>query len=1000
MKNLIIKIITEESKKLLTESGIRDINKIAKRYKKAKIYFHQDLDGVTTAIAMKNYLEQNGIDVVDCEVIQYGSKEFAIKKPEGEGNIMPVLVDFAHGKPMFVIHSDHHDSQAGVESETKTNFRSARSNVETISQIVSPQEIFPSEDINLISIVDSANFAKNEITPDMVMNFLYKFDKDSSLQKNKIMMGLVVNKLLLAYKNNPNFLETLVMKSKPSLFSILTNIKKIAKEQGFATIETMTKNQEKFLENRSKEGVIQKTGNVISQFGLGSMKKGSYDRYVPFKLNPDADFLVTGLGGQVGMVQASCNPFKEERSLKGINLGEIKDEVLKIFKPELEKEILNFRVIKKIAEREATPESVGFTSKDMMAIYGKMPSFNVEKQTINGYDFLLANSGGHKCITNISGINFLYSGYDKPYTKDLPQETLPIANYEGHNSFVKEIKQKLLKFRKLSERQIETALNQIKKEKNNLEDDFTNLKERTYSDLVKDMKDTFVNILNKKIENENYNNLDENYFYVTKKTIIKNPINKLIDNKKIIKEQKIKLPIVISDVWQSPIKGDGDLLHSFERRKKDKKGAYMATKIMEKLKEVYAAGVNPDVTNLKLDVDSKNYTVSWSATIDESKIKDENGQPIAFLGVGTRGSAGGSADRRALNQVEPYKSQITKNGAKNITLLLDFKNQKGLYIRQYFFKYALPDKYPPHPADTENYIRTAEPTTISLQGDKINQETNVSDQSNKSNMETPNQSQNAEPKNLFDKLKQQFGSLFGIEVQNTENKPSESNQEKQPQDQSSETENLNVSNVDSDFTEITKKVIANFEGGYWNGSTSENEKTSKMGICSNHPEGSMGKSTETMFGLDRYNGNIESSPEGKEFFEIIDQEKKDLGMSEFCKKWKWLYRGGDKQQKLLELAVKIMKRSFDRNMSNFVKDEKVKQKIMSNKGLLVHMTYACWNGPGFFQKFAKALTEAVNDGKSDSELIDVAIQSRAKTGLLNKDKVEAAIRNPDGMKTV
>lgn len=1013
MKKFVLNLMIDESKKLILESGIRDIKNIAKRYKKAKIYFHQDLDGVTTAIAMKNYLEQNGINVVDCEVIQYGSKEFAIKKPEGEGNIMPVLVDFAHGKPMFVIHTDHHDSQVGIESDTKTNFRPARSNVETISQIVSPQEIFPFEDIKLISIVDSANFAKNEITPEMVMSFLYKFDKDSSLQKNKIMMGLVVNKLLLAYKNNPNFLETLVMESKPTLLSILTNIKKMAKEQGFATIETMTKNQEKFLEDRSKEGVIEKTGNVISQFGLGNMKKGSYDRYVPFKVYPDADFLVTGLGGQVGMVQASCNPFKEERSLKGINLGEIKDEVLKIFKPELEKEILSFRTIKKIAEREATPESVGFTSKDMLAIYGKMPSFNVDKETINGYDFLLANSGGHKCITNISGINFLYSGYDKPYTKDLPKETLPIANYEGENSFVKDIKQKLLKFRKLSERQIEVAINQIKKENINFEDELENASKRTYSHLVKEMKNIFVDILNKKIQNEKKNTIDENYFYVSKKRILNNPINKLVGNKITIKEQKITLPIVISDVWQSPIKGDGDLLHSFERRKSDKKGAYMATKIMNKLKEVYAAGINPDVTNLTLDVNSKTYTVSWSATIDESRIKDENGKPIAFLGIGTRGSAGGTADKRALNQVEPYKRQITKDGAKNITLLLDFKNPKGVYIRQYFFKYALPEKYPPHPADTKNYVRTSEPKQISLSGDTTNQETMVSSNSNTSNMKNSTQSTsnketvtNNEPQSYFDKLKQKYGQLFGLETSSSssQNQTSTSQEVEKPSNQetnkSSDTSsNLEVTNVDSDFSNITKKVIANFEGGYWHGSTPENEKTSKMGICSNHPKGSMGKSTETMFGLDRYNGNIESSPEGKEFFEIIDNQKKQLGMAEFCKKWKWLYRGGEQQQKLLDLAVTIMKRSFDRNMANFVKDEKVKQKIMSNKGLLVHMTYACWNGPGFFQKFAKKLTEAVNAGKSDAELIDVAIQSRAGTKLLNKSKVEAAIRNPDGMKT-
>jgi hypothetical protein len=73
------------------------------------------LDGVTTAIAMKKYLENNGIDVVDAHVIQYGDKEFAVKKNDAMGDTMPVLVDFAHGKPMFVIHTDHHDRQAGAE---------------------------------------------------------------------------------------------------------------------------------------------------------------------------------------------------------------------------------------------------------------------------------------------------------------------------------------------------------------------------------------------------------------------------------------------------------------------------------------------------------------------------------------------------------------------------------------------------------------------------------------------------------------------------------------------------------------------------------------------------------------------------------------------------------------------------------------------------------------------------------------------------------------------
>ena len=114
--------------KLITESGIRDISALRKRYPKAEIYFHQDLDGVTTAIAMKKYLEDNGINVVDSEVIQYGDKEFSIKKPDARGDVMPVLVDFAHGKPMFVIHTDHHDRQAGAEDTKSTSFRQSRSN--------------------------------------------------------------------------------------------------------------------------------------------------------------------------------------------------------------------------------------------------------------------------------------------------------------------------------------------------------------------------------------------------------------------------------------------------------------------------------------------------------------------------------------------------------------------------------------------------------------------------------------------------------------------------------------------------------------------------------------------------------------------------------------------------------------------------------------------------------------------------------------------------------
>jgi hypothetical protein len=549
MKSLIRKILRESV--LLNESGIRGIRELARRYPKAKIYFHQDLDGVTTALGMKHYLEQNGIKVVDAEIIQYGSKEFAIKKLDAEGDTMPVLVDFAHGKPMFKIHTDHHDTQAGAEETKATSFKASRSNVETISQTISPKEIFPSDDITLISTVDSANFVPYEITPEMIMNYLFKYDKNESLKRNKMMMGLVTNKLLLAYKNKPRFLEDIVLNANPSLLSILNNIRKQVEEKGYAKPEDMIQNQKAYIQKRKEDPSVKVYGSVITQYGIGSASKaGSYDRYTPFRNNPDADFLVTAF--PMGMVQASCNPFKQDRALKGVNLGEIKDEVLQRFEQELKNQKITFGDLKRVSEFDAERESVGFTFKDMMAIYGDVPSFKMDggsklaeilnnisdrlyrnlsdkqkslldRVSVNGLDVIKANSGGHKCITNISGINFIYRNKKGKSNDEIPQELQPIANYTGENNFVNDIKAKLLRFGSLSEKQAAAAMNQIKKEGLPTEVEQTE-SSKSYVDLVKEIQNEFVQILRgytegKETEQPMANELSEKWTQKYKRSI-------------------------------------------------------------------------------------------------------------------------------------------------------------------------------------------------------------------------------------------------------------------------------------------------------------------------------------------------------------------------------------------------------------------------------------------------------------------------------------------------
>jgi hypothetical protein len=460
-------------KNLLKETGLRDINNLAKRYPKSEIYFHQDLDGVTTAVAMKKYLEDNGIEVVGTHIIQYGDKEFSVKKNDAQGDVMPVLVDFAHGKPMFVIHTDHHDKQVGVEKNTSTQFRGARSNVETISQVVSPKDLFPSSDILLINTVDSADYAKYNITPDEVVNYIYRLDKEKPLQQNKMLLGLVINKLLLAFKNKPGFLEGLVMDSEPSLMSILNNIKNWMKKTNAANPEELQKNAEGYKDNMKNFPRV--SDSIIFQYGGGSMfKPGSYDRYTPFRNNPDADFLI--MAWPMGLVQASCNPFKKDRELKGVNLGEIAQEVLSKWEGQLKQRTIPLSTIKWVSETSVGPESIGFTFNDFEALYGDKfttmeggekvldhiqdmmeTSFKdlteehkdmLDKIGINAWDLIQSNSGGHKCITNISGLNYLGRGKRPPqgqYKYDSEKDDSPSVKFTKMiaNEFERKLKEKI-----------------------------------------------------------------------------------------------------------------------------------------------------------------------------------------------------------------------------------------------------------------------------------------------------------------------------------------------------------------------------------------------------------------------------------------------------------------------------------------------------------------------------------------------------------------------------
>jgi hypothetical protein len=445
-------------------SGIRNIKQIAKQYTEAEIYFHQDLDGITSCLAMKSFLKRYGIITVETHIIQYGSLEFNIRKIKN--GRLPVIVDFAHIKDMFVIATDHHQSQAGGGDTYSTNFKKSRCNVETISNEIGVN-IFTDNDIELIRCIDSADFYNYNLTPEDIHNCV--------TPTNRFKLGLLVNRLLLAYKNkrikidkynNKNILECLALECEPSLYSIYTKLlyyikNAISYEWNFdlktyfdrkrlETPEQLNNNLNNYIQTRLGNDDIRYNDEykIILQYNIGKpFSTGSYDRYIAFRLYPQANYICTIF--EDDLIQISANPFIKNDN--NINLGDITKELLDKYKNLL----LCFRIsltdIKRINESESNKlkkkytdfEPMGFNFDDLKTFYkdcvyvNKTDKINLDdavniktifnklysdwtfndKEDMNEYkisalSIISVLSGGHKFITNIQGIKFLIERKD------------------------------------------------------------------------------------------------------------------------------------------------------------------------------------------------------------------------------------------------------------------------------------------------------------------------------------------------------------------------------------------------------------------------------------------------------------------------------------------------------------------------------------------------------------------------------------------------------------
>ena len=169
------------------------------------------------------------------------------------------------------------------------------------------------------------------------------------------------------------------------------------------------------------------------------------------------------------------------------------------------------------------------------------------------------------------------------------------------------------------------------------------------------------------------------------------------------------------------------------------------------------------------------------------------------------------------------------------------------------------------------------------------------------------------------------------------------------------------------FVKLTQLVIDGLESGYYH----PNMKAK----YSLNNQRKLGDSGETLFGLDRKHGTnpLATYPEWNEFWSLVDA----AGAS-----YKWAHYyipQGDLGVKLKELAAKIMYRWFSALSKKYI-SKNAAAVIADDDRLILHFSYASWNGEGWFRRYAIALNAAVkNYFPSKEKMFQEAFKARSES---------------------
>jgi hypothetical protein len=205
----------------LLESAPRipnDINYWKRKGKQGKnvcIIFHDDMDGVVSAIIMKEWLLNKGFDVVKYALINYQESWDAL---ELDPKLINIALDFAEDAPDVDVYMDHHGSFE-EEVRLKQQRPAVKTHTGSAAEGIALQLGVPfgKETKNWIDMIDSAKYKHYEVDIRDILNFnLKEIAKDTN---SKMRFASAFNQLLKRSEFK-TFIEVVNAAKGPSIYNI------------------------------------------------------------------------------------------------------------------------------------------------------------------------------------------------------------------------------------------------------------------------------------------------------------------------------------------------------------------------------------------------------------------------------------------------------------------------------------------------------------------------------------------------------------------------------------------------------------------------------------------------------------------------------------------------------------------------------------------------------------------------------------------------------------